>query len=133
VSSYVSSHSPLLAAKHNLQIPDITRELTLPQLLLFTTLYSPGAGPVPFTYASEVFPLTHRELGMSLSVSTSSTFASILSLTFPYLLAVLKPQGAFGVYAVGNLVAWGLVWRFVPEVKGLRLEEIDGVFEGAEQ
>jgi len=85
---------------------------------------------VPFTYASEVFPLTHRELGMSLSVSTASTFASILSLTFPYLLAVLKPQGAFGVYGVGNCVAWALTWRYVPEVKGLRLEEIDKVFDG---
>lgn len=76
-----------------------------------------------------MFPLTHRELGMSLSVSTASTFASILSLTFPYLLAVLKPQGAFGVYALGNVVAWGLTRVFVPEVKGLRLEEIDAVFE----
>lgn len=68
---------------------------------------------------------------MSLSVSTASTFASILSLTFPYLLAVLRPQGAFGVYALGNVVAWALVWLAVPEVKGLRLEEIDGVFERA--
>jgi hypothetical protein len=26
--------------------------------------YSPGEGPVPFTYSAEVFPLTHREVGM---------------------------------------------------------------------
>jgi MFS family permease len=26
--------------------------------------YSPGEGPVPFTYSAEVFPLTHREMGM---------------------------------------------------------------------
>ena len=26
--------------------------------------YSPGEGPVPFTYSAEVFTLTHREMGM---------------------------------------------------------------------
>lgn len=26
--------------------------------------YSPGEGPVPYTYSAEVFPLTHREMGM---------------------------------------------------------------------
>jgi len=32
---------------------------------------------------------------------------------------------------VGNVGAWAATWLFVPEVKGLRLEEIDGVFEEA--
>jgi len=27
--------------------------------------YSPGAGPVPFTYSAEAFPLYIRDLGMS--------------------------------------------------------------------
>lgn len=84
---------------------------------------------MPFTYSAEIFPLSHRVIGMSLSVSVLSAFASILSLSFPYLLSTLHAEGAFGLYAVGNVVAWGLTWCFVPEVKGLRLEEIDGVFE----
>ena len=29
-----------------------------------SAFYSPGEGPVPFTYSAEVFPLTHREMGM---------------------------------------------------------------------
>lgn len=32
--------------------------------------YSPGEGPVPFTYSAEVYPLSHRETGMSFAVST---------------------------------------------------------------
>ncbi len=27
---------------------------------VFTMFYSPGEGPVPFPYAAEVFPLSHR-------------------------------------------------------------------------
>lgn len=33
-------------------------------IFLFGAFYSPGEGPVPFTYSAEVFPLTHREIGM---------------------------------------------------------------------
>lgn len=31
---------------------------------LMPAFYSPGEGPVPYTYSAEVFPLTHREMGM---------------------------------------------------------------------
>lgn len=34
-------------------------------VFLFAAFYSPGEGPVPFTYSAEVFPLSHREVGMS--------------------------------------------------------------------
>jgi hypothetical protein len=30
-------------------------------IYLFAAFYSPGEGPVPFTYSAEVFPLSHRE------------------------------------------------------------------------
>ena len=29
-------------------------------IFLFAAFYSPGEGPVPFTYSAEVFPLSHR-------------------------------------------------------------------------
>lgn len=33
-------------------------------IYVFAAFYSPGEGPVPFTYSAEVFPLSHREVGM---------------------------------------------------------------------
>lgn len=29
-------------------------------IFMFAAFYSPGEGPVPFTYSAEVFPLSHR-------------------------------------------------------------------------
>ena len=41
-------------------------------VFLFGAFYSPGEGPVPFTYSAEVFPLSHRKVGMAFAVATCS-------------------------------------------------------------
>jgi MFS family permease len=95
---------------------------------LFAAFYSPGEGPVPFMYSAEVFPLSHREIGMSWAVATNNFWASVLSLTFPRMLIAMSPTGAFGFYAGLNLVALFLIFLFVPETKQKTLEELDYVF-----
>ncbi|KAL2003984.1 hypothetical protein VTN02DRAFT_1280 [Thermoascus thermophilus] len=95
---------------------------------LFGAFYSPGEGPVPFTYSAEVFPLSHREIGMAWAVATNNFWASVLSLTFPYMLRAFTSQGAFGFYAGLNVIALILIFLFVPETKQRSLEELDYVF-----
>ena len=97
-------------------------------IYLFCAEYSPGMGPVPAAYAAEVFPLSHREIGMSSAVAVTNIWASVLSLTFPQLLSKLGSQGAFASYALLNIVAVLLVFLFVPETRLKTLEELDGVF-----
>jgi MFS family permease len=54
---------------------------------VFAAWYSPGEGPVPFTYSAEVFPLSHREVGMGWAVATCLFWASVLTLFLPFMLA----------------------------------------------
>ncbi|KAH7232066.1 hypothetical protein B0J15DRAFT_539303 [Fusarium solani] len=95
---------------------------------LFCAFYSPGEGPIPFMYSAEVFPLSHREVGMSWAVATNNFWAAVLSLTFPRMLIAMTATGAFGFYAGLNLVALVLIFLFVPETKQKTLEELDYVF-----
>ncbi|CAK7213648.1 hypothetical protein SEUCBS140593_001915 [Sporothrix eucalyptigena] len=95
---------------------------------IFAAFYSPGEGPVPFMYSAEVFPLSHREIGMSWAVATNNFWASVLSLTLPRMLAVMQPVGVFGFYAGLNLVALAMIYVCVPETKQKSLEELDYVF-----
>ncbi|RAK98491.1 sugar porter family MFS transporter [Aspergillus ibericus CBS 121593] len=97
-------------------------------MYLFEVFYSPGEGPVPFTYSAEAFPLQVREVGMSWATATTWCFNFILSFTWPLLLRAFKPQGAFGWYAAWCVIGWFLVLLFVPETKELTLEELDQVF-----
>jgi len=97
-------------------------------IFLFAAFYSPGEGPVPFTYSAEVFPLSHREVGMGWAVATCLFWAAVLSITFPRLLAAFSPQGAFGFYAFLNMLAFCMIFLFVPETKQRTLEELDYIF-----
>ncbi|KAH6656454.1 hypothetical protein BKA67DRAFT_654791 [Truncatella angustata] len=97
-------------------------------IYLFAAFYSPGEGPVPFTYSAEVFPLSHREVGMSWAVSTCLFWAAVLSITFPKILADLDVIGAFCLYAGFNVVAFVMIFLWVPETKQRTLEELDYVF-----
>ena len=48
---------------------------------LFDCVYSPGEGPVPFTYSAEAFPLYIRDVGMSFATAVT------------WLLYVSSPRG----------------------------------------
>ena len=104
-------------------------------IYVFACFYSPGEGPVPFTYRSvtsdvlamlrkltlrtdsaEVFPLSHREVGMGWAVATCLFWAAVLSISFPAILAAFTPTGAFGFYAGLNVAAFVMIFLFVPEV-----------------
>jgi MFS family permease len=95
---------------------------------IFDAFYSPGEGPVPFTYSAEVFPLSHREIGMSWAVATNNFWATIVSLTFPRQLRAFSTAGAFGFYAAMNLIAFFMIFLWLPETKQRSLEELDYVF-----
>lgn len=81
---------------------------------MFAAFYSPGEGPVPFTYSAEVFPLSHREIGMGFAVATCLFWAAVLGISFPFLLASTHTVGAFGVYAGFNAVAFVMIFFWVP-------------------
>jgi hypothetical protein len=95
-------------------------------IYLFDAFYSPGEGPVPFTYSAEVFPLSHREMGMSWAVATNNFWATVVSLTFPRQLAAFTVPGAFGFYAAMNALAFVMIFLWLPETKQRSLEGKSG-------
>ena len=97
-------------------------------IYVFGMVYSPGEGPVPFTYSAEAYPLYVRSYGMSLATATTWFFNFTLSITWPSLKTSLTNTGAFSFYATWNLIGWVLILLFLPETKGKTLEELDQVF-----
>jgi len=102
--------------------------VVLTGIYLYVTQYSPGFGPVPFTYCAEAFPIYVREIGMAYCTAVLWFFNSILSVTWFAMEEAFTSQGAFGWYAAWCIILWVLVLLFLPETKALTLEELDIVF-----
>src|SRR5271170_7836132 len=60
--------------------------------------------------------------------ATTWFFNFVLSITWPSLRDAFTMSGASYWYAAWNIADWWLVLLFVPETKGLTLEELDQVF-----
>lgn len=97
-------------------------------LYMFMVTYSPGEGPVPFTYSAEAFPLHFRDIGMSSSTAITWGFNFIISFSWPKMVKVFGNTGAFCWYAGWNIFGWIFTYFLLPETKGLTLEELDSVF-----
>ncbi|KAK1532775.1 uncharacterized protein CCOS01_04758 [Colletotrichum costaricense] len=97
-------------------------------IFLFAAVYSPGLGPIPFTLASESFPLSQREAGCSAAISVNLFFAGILTIVFPAVNDALKPYGTLTLFAGLNLVAFALVFLLVEETKQVSLEELSLIY-----
>ena len=65
---------------------------------------------------------------MAWAVSTCLFWAAVLSITFPRMLKVMTPTGAFGFYAGLNVIALVMIFLWVPETKQRTLEELDYIF-----
>ncbi|KAL1882326.1 hypothetical protein VTK73DRAFT_1885 [Phialemonium thermophilum] len=97
-------------------------------IYIFSAFYGPGGGPIPFTYSAEVFPLSHREVGMAWAVATNNFWASVITFAFPRMLQTMTTQGTFGFYAGLNLLALIMVFLWMPETKQRTLEQLDEIF-----
>ncbi|TLD19082.1 hypothetical protein PspLS_10007 [Pyricularia sp. CBS 133598] len=118
------------AAAASFTIPDMDFRIgvVVMWLFLFAAAYSPGLGPIPFTLASESFPLSHREIGCAFAIATNLTFAGILSIFFLNIYSGLGDAGCLALFSGLNLLALVLVFLLVEETKRRSLEDLDLVF-----
>jgi hypothetical protein len=61
-------------------------------------------------------------------VATCLFWAAVLGITFPLILNAFTATGAFCFYAGLNVIAFILIFLFVPETKQRTLEELDYIF-----
>ena len=93
-------------------------------VLLFIIGYTMGFGSLGWVYASESFPTRLRSLGSSTMLTSNLVANAIVAAVFLTMLHSLGGAGTFTVFAVLAAIAFGFVYRYAPETKGRRLEDI---------
>ena len=94
-------------------------------IFAFISSHAIGQGAVIWVFISEIFPNRQRAFGQSLGSFTHWLFAALITLVFPMMTEVFKPEVIFGLF-LGMMVLQLLwVFLFVPETKGVPLEEME--------
>ncbi|GAA6058991.1 hypothetical protein JCM10212_001701 [Sporobolomyces blumeae] len=100
-------------------------------MVVFCCSYALSLGNVPWVVQSEVFNQDLKALGTS-SATGVNWFANVfVSGTFLHISQGIGPSGAFGVFAGICAAAWVFTFLYLPETKGLSLEQVRAVFERA--
>lgn len=98
-------------------------------LLVSTILYIFGFavswGPVVWLVCSEIFPLEGREIGMTITTMVNWTFAGLVMANALSFMQSHGNASIFYVFAGFCLLAVVFVALFVPETKGITLEEME--------
>ncbi|MBU1744364.1 MAG: MFS transporter [Proteobacteria bacterium] len=99
--------------------------MLLVAVILYIFGFAVSWGPVAWLVCSEIFPLQGREVGMTVTTMVNWTFAGLLmdnALTF---MQTHGHASIFFLFAGFCVLAGAFVAAFVPETKGVTLEQIE--------
>ncbi|RWV86728.1 hypothetical protein BHE74_00014512 [Ensete ventricosum] len=82
-------------------------------------------GPISWLMVSEIFPLRTRGRGISLAVLTNFGSNALVTFAFSPLKELVGPANIFLLFGAIALLSLAFVYFYVPETKGLSLEEIE--------
>ncbi|ODV64394.1 sugar porter family MFS transporter [Ascoidea rubescens DSM 1968] len=104
-------------------------------MIAFTCFYILGFactwGPVAFVVVSEIYPIRVKSQAMALATSTNWMFNFVISLVTPFITSKIGYK--FGYFFAACLLVSGIfVSIFMPETKGLALEDVDRLYEVSE-
>ncbi|KAL7593573.1 probable inositol transporter 2 [Lactuca sativa] len=103
--------------------------LALVGLALYIIFFSPGMGTVPWIVNSEIYPLRFR--GVCGGIAATSNWISnlIVAQSFLSLTEAIGTSWTFLGFGVISVVALLFVIIFVPETKGLPIEDVEKMLE----
>ena len=99
--------------------------LTVASLIFFVAAWTIGPGTVVQLVISEIYPLSVRGIAMSAVTAVIWATYLIVTLTFLSLIEALGRPDTIWLYAVLCVVSFVYVYFYMPETKGLSLEEIE--------
>jgi sugar porter (SP) family MFS transporter len=97
--------------------------LVLGSLIGYIAFFAFSQGSVIWVYLSEIFPNRVRARGQALGSFVHWFWAAVVSWTFP-IVAEASGASAFAFFAAMMALQFVLVWAFLPETKGVSLEQI---------
>ena len=94
-------------------------------LVTYIICFAMSLGPIGWILVSEVFPLKIRGVAMSICTVSNFAFNFFVVGSFPILLHRIGGAWTFWMFGAVSLLCIIFVYFFVPETKGISLEQIE--------
>jgi MFS transporter, SP family, galactose:H+ symporter len=101
------------------------KAVLLVSVILYIFGFAVSWGPVVWLVCSEIFPLEGREVGMTITTMVNWTFAGLVMANALSFMQAHGNSSIFYVFAGFCLLSIFFVAMFVPETKGITLEEME--------
>lgn len=101
-------------------------------LALYVVGYCLSVGSLFWLIISEIFPLSIRGRAMSFVTAVQWLANFIVSMTFLSLFHDLGPSQTLSIFVGCCFFTFWFCWRYVPETKGLSLEQIERIWHAKE-
>jgi MFS transporter, SP family, arabinose:H+ symporter len=98
--------------------------VTLIATFAYIFSFAIAIGPIPHIMMSEVFPMNVRNTGMGVASICNWGFNFLVVFTYPIFINVIGMEGTFWIYGVACILGLFFTYFYVPETKGIALEEI---------
>lgn len=96
--------------------------------VIFLAFQQSCVSPATWVMLSEIFPLKMRGIGMGIAVFCQWISGFLVTFAFPILIGVMGLACTFFVFAVCCILSLLFVKMFMPETKGLSIEDIERKF-----
>ncbi len=104
---------------------DSLKWVAVGSLITYIVCFAMSLGPIGWILVSEVFPLKIRGIAMSICTVSNFAFNFFVVGSFPVLLHRIGGAWTFWMFGVVSLLCIIFVYFFVPETKGISLEQIE--------
>ncbi|KAF7314519.1 Sugar transporter [Mycena kentingensis (nom. inval.)] len=127
---WIGVYSALHPHSEGTTTPTLLSYISISAVYFYAVFYNVGWGPVPWVVAGEVAPNHLRTAVMSVAIGCSWLFSLIVSKLTPIMLNGLG-YGTFLVFSAFCALMALWTWLFLPETAGMRLEDIEVLFESS--
>lgn len=121
---YLAGYSSLSNSFHATPPSDSGSNAALAMIYLYAIFYGFSWNGIPWIFASEALPNNLRTLGMMFAVCTQWLAQFIVVYSLPYMMNSIT-YGTFIFFGTCTVVAFFFAYAFVPETKGVALEDMD--------
>ncbi|EEF37384.1 inositol transporter 4 [Ricinus communis] len=98
-------------------------------LALYIVIYAFGMGTVPWIVNSEIYPLRYRGVGGGIAAVSNWVANLIVSESYLTMTEHLGAGGTFLLFAAVSSISLLFIYRFVPETRGLKFEDVEKMLE----